>query len=510
MRSPMLVRPPAPRLLKLLAGALALNLMAACSVGPHYTRPESPLPEQFDQSLPEQQAVRSEAVSSAMWSDLGGPELQTLLARALSANTQIEQATARLAETRALSGLTVYSLFPTVTAGADAERSGSSPADPFAFPDQANTERYRVGFDMQWEIDLFGSLRNQSDAIFRRLAADQAHQRAVQIAIIAETAQAWYAWRGAEQQMVLLDRQIERKQQQQALLEKTLRAGRSNALDSARAELELSRLLAERPNIELQRIRQEQRLAVLTAWPVAQLRQHLSTQSDWTLPALSKLGEPRDWLLRRPDISAAERHLAAAYSDVGYETAQYFPILNLIGDFGWTAQSFGALGGGDSQRWSFGPSLSWRFLDFGRVKQQVKAAEARAQGAQALYQETVLKALEETENALAQWRAVNQRAARLQRAERLAAEAERLAELRYQAGADSLFELLDAQHQRISAESETLQAKVDQATALVALYKALAGDFAERSPTDAAVNPSAGQTNDALNNQSTESTDSRS
>ena len=310
--------------------------------------------------------------------------------------------------------------------------------------------------------------------------------------------------------MVLLDRQIERKQQQQALLEKTLRAGRSNALDSARAELELSRLLAERPNIELQRIRQEQRLAVLTAWPVAQLRQHLSTQSDWTLPALSKLGEPRDWLLRRPDISAAERHLAAAYSDVGYETAQYFPILNLIGDFGWTAQSFGALGGGDSQRWSFGPSLSWRFLDFGRVKQQVKAAEARAQGAQALYQETVLKALEETENALAQWRAVNQRAARLQRAERLAAEAERLAELRYQAGADSLFELLDAQHQRISAESETLQAKVDQATALVALYKALAGDFAERSPTDAAVNPSAGQTNDALNNQSTESTDSRS
>ena len=85
-----------------------------------------------------------------------------------------------------------------------------------------------------------------------------------------------------------------------------------------------------------------------------------------------------------------------------------------------------------------------------------------------------------------------------------------MAELRYQAGADSLFELLDAQHQRISAESETLQAKVDQATALVALYKALAGDFAERSPTDAAVNPSAGQTNDALNNQSTESTDSRS
>ncbi|MBD8526342.1 efflux transporter outer membrane subunit [Pseudomarimonas arenosa] len=460
---------------------LCAALLSACTVGPQYQRPEQPLPAQFEQAP----IVDPQPGQQTMWADLGGAELQTLITRALEANTQVEQAAARLAETRALSGLSVYALFPTVTAAADAERSKSSPGDPFSMPDQGTAERYRAGFDALWEIDLFGSLRNQSRAIYRRAAADQAELAAVQIAVIAETAQTWYARRGAAQQLALLNQQIDRKQQQQALLQKTLEAGRSNALDSARVELELRSLLAERPALENELLRQEQRLAVLTAWPLAELRQHLAEEFDWPpLPALRSVGTPRDWLLRRPDIAAAERRLAAAYSDIGYETAQYFPILNLVGDFGWTAQSFGALGGGASERWRFGPSLSWRFLDFGRVKRYVKAAEARAAGAEAAYRDTVLRALEETENALAQLRAVNQRAAELQLAEASAVAAERLAEQRFEAGADSLFELLDAQRQRIASEREALQARIDQATALVAVYKALAGDFAEVLQSD--------------------------
>lgn len=465
-------------LLKPLALGLSSVLLAACTVGPPYSRPDFELPQQFDQAAAG--ASEQVAVGPTMWASLGGAELQTLIERALQANTQIEQAAARLAETRALSGLTLYALFPTVTAEAGGERSKSSAGDPFSMPGQGITERYRAGFDASWEIDLFGSLRNQSNAIYRRVAANAAEWRAVQIAISAETAQAWYALRGVSMQLALLNQQIERTQQQQELLGKTLAAGHTNALDSARAELQLRRLLAEQPSLESERVRQEQRLAVLTAWPVAELRQHLSDSTEWqTLPLLRSVGTPRDWLLRRPDIAAAERRLAAAYSDVGYEKAQYFPILNLVGDLGWTAQTFGALGGGGSERWSFGPSLSWRFLDFGRVKQYVKAAEARADAAEAAYRETVLQALEETENALARLRASNQRIEQLALAEASAVEAERLAELRYQAGADSLFELLDAQRQRIESESEALQARIDQATALVAVYKALAGDFAE-------------------------------
>lgn len=177
-------------------------------------------------------------------------------------------------------------------------------------------------------------------------------------------------------------------------------------------------------------------------------------------------------------MHAAERRLAAAYSDVGTQVAEYFPKLELFGSFGWTAQSFGDLGESASQRWRWGPSLSWSFLDFGRVRQRVKAAEARADGARAAFDETVLRALEETENALAGYRAANRAAVELDEAARAAGEAARLAKLRFDVGADDALSLLDAERSRIEFEARAIEAHVARATSLAQLYKALAGDFA--------------------------------
>jgi len=474
-------RKPGTAGLRRAAIALGLGLaLSACTVGPEYLRPAIELPETFQLADPEARAE----VPRLLWSSFGSSELDALIDRALVANTSVEQAAARLQETRALAGLTTYSLFPTVTAGAGAERSQPSGRDPFIPPDATQrTDTYRAGFDTQWEIDLFGSLRNQSRQIFQRVEADTAALADVRLSVVAETAQSWFALRGARQQVALGQRQLANLEANVALLQSLLDAGRGTAFDLARAQVLARSVAARLPQFEAAVVRHEQRLAVLTAWPLAELRLRLDAEALElpALPELQTVGTPAQWLQRRPDIRAAERRIAAAYSEVGYETAQFFPVLTLFGDFGWTAQGFGDLGSSGAERWSFGPSLSWRFLDAGRVRQFVRAAEARADGAEAAYRETVLRALEETENALAGLRAANRSALEYTLARDAAEEAARLARLRFDAGASGYLEVLDAERGQIEAQSEALQAEVERATALAAVYKALAGDFAGAS-----------------------------
>ncbi|MCI1709931.1 MAG: TolC family protein [Chiayiivirga sp.] len=455
---------------------IAAAVLTGCTVGPEYVRPEPGMPSRFDQATAE---AAAQPAQTQVWEAFGDAELDALIERALDANTTIAQAAARFEETLALRGLIPYSWFPTINASADAERSDPSGEDPFLPTDQTRTDTYRAGFDASWEIDLFGSLRNQSSAVRRRTEANAAELAQVRLSIVAETAQSFFALRGARARQRLHESNLAKLGESVELVATLESHGRSTALDVARIRAQRSALAAQQAQLDADVVRHEQRLAVLTAQPVAQLRQQLDPQAALPpLPALVTLGTPQQWLQRRPDVRAAERRLAAAYSDVGTETAEFFPKLNLFGSFGWTAQGFGDLGSGSAERWAWGPSLSWSFLDAGRVRQRVKAAEARADGARAAFDETVLRALEETENALAGYRAANRAAGELDDAARAAGEAAQLATLRFEAGVDDALSLLDAERTRIDFEARAVEAGVARATALAQLYKALAGDFA--------------------------------
>jgi multidrug efflux system outer membrane protein len=454
--------------------ALAAAL-AACTVGPRHRVPEVALPLKFDQATAD---AAAQPAASGLWAAFGSNELDALIARALEANTTIAQAAARLAETRALSGLSPYSLAPTITAEAGSDRSKFSVDDPFGPPGGLRTETYRAGFDASWEIDLFGGLRSENRAIKRRVEADTASLADVRLSIIAETAQAWFALIGARERHALKERQLVNLEENIAILEARVDAGSSSQLDLARAEAQLRSLAATVPVAESDLVRQEQRLAVLTAWPVETLRMRLASATAIPeLPALVATGTPEEWLRRRPDIRAAERELAAATHDVGDEIAEFFPKVELIGSFGWTGQERSAIGEAAAERWSYGPSITWTFLNFGRVMQNYRASQARRSGAIARYQETVLRALEETENALAGFRAANRAEDQLRAGATAAAEAARLARMRYEVGAGDYLALLDAERTRLDLEDQHVQAATNRATALAALYKALAGDI---------------------------------
>jgi outer membrane protein, multidrug efflux system len=245
----------------------------------------------------------------------------------------------------------------------------------------------------------------------------------------------------------------------------------------ARATAQARAVAASLPEAEAEVVRQEQRLAVLTAWPIDDLRVQLDPATVMPeLPTMVTTGAPADWLRRRPDIREAERRLAAATADVGVEVAEYFPRLELMGNFGWTAPSSSLIGDAQAERWFYGPVLSWRFLDVGRVRQGVRAAEARRDAALAGYNETVLRALEETENALAGLRAANRAAIELGLAVAAAAEATGLAQLRYSAGASDYLAVLDAERSWLEVADRLVHARTRRATSLAAVHKALAGD----------------------------------
>jgi len=455
------------------AAVLAAALLASCTVGPRYEEPATPMPARFDQASAE---AASEPAGAGLWAGFDSTELDELIARALEANTTIAQANARLLENRAISGTSVYYWFPTVTTVADRQRSSFSTQDPLAPPGGFTSDVYRAGFDATWEIDLFGSLRNEFRAQDRRTEADAAALADAQLTIVAETAQAWFALIGARERLALQRRQLANLQENVRILDARVEAGSSNALDLAQAEAEMRSVAATVPQAEADLVREEQRLAVLTAWPIATLRGHLSPQTRLpALPAMVATGTPEDWLKRRPDIRAAERRLAASYSDIGDEIAEYFPKVTLLGSFGWTAEERDQVGDSDTERWYYGPSISWRFLDFGRIRQGVKAAEARRDGAIAAYQEAVLIALEETENALAAFRAANQSESELRQGAAAAREAARLAHLRYETGASDYLAVLVAERQQINLEDQHVQSETRRATSLAALYKALAG-----------------------------------
>ena len=451
--------------------------LAACTVGPKYVEPQIVVPKAFDQA--ESQTLNN-PVSTQTFQAFGSAALDGFIARALAENTSILQAAARLDEARAYRGLTKYSLFPTVTAAAGKERSKVSGADPQAQPGIAISDRYDAGFDVAWEIDLFGSLRNQSAAVILRMQAADAALADMRRLIVAEVGQTFFGALGGREGIAVTERNLANLQEGERITNVLFEAGRGTELDLARAK---SLRLTVVSNLALQRaelVRQELRLASLTSTPVGDVRAQLLKQAEIPdLPELQAVGDVQQWLKRRPDVAAAELNLRAQTRDVGAQVAEYFPKLNLLGSFGSVAGSGGDLFSSGTNRWRFGPSISWQFLNFGRVGQYVKAEQAQVDGATAAYQETILRALEETEGALANFRAANESTAALGEATAQAERARELAELRFEAGASDYLVVLDAQRQRLSLDDQLIQAKTARATALAMLYKALAGDFVE-------------------------------
>jgi multidrug efflux system outer membrane protein len=458
------------------AGAITAALLAGCTVGPRYVRPRTDLPADFVEARGYDAA---QPVASRLWHSFGDPVLDRLIDAALARNKTLAQATAQLKEARALRGLENFAFLPTVTAAASRNTTKYSNENPLIPPNIGKVTTFTAGFDASWEIDLFGgSVSARRAAVAEERAAGSAVEAARQ-SVVAEVAQTYFSLRAEQERLRVQRRNVSNLEENQRLLEARLDGGRGTELDVASARALYLGTASRLPQTEATIARDEQRLAVLTAEPVETLRTQLGPPAPLPqLPALVTIGTPEAWLRRRPDVLQAEQKLISATAQIGVEASNFFPQLTLLGGFNWTAQVAKDIGSSAARQWNYGPSLSWSFLDIGRVRQRVLAQKARAAGAVAAYENTVLLALEETENGLSGYRAANQTAVALEGAVKAARDATTLAQARFDGGAIDTLDLLQTERSQLDLEDQLATAESQRATALAALYKALVGDFA--------------------------------
>ena len=457
---------------KLFMPSLLVLALSACAVGPDYHTPNT---EPAHISAANLKGFDQARVDGIWWQQFDDPTLNQLVTQSLNGNRELRVAFARLRAARAIRDDVSNDRMPTVTSRASSEvGKGQIPGQT---EKRVNSERYDLGLDMAWEIDLFGRIQRQlqaSDADEQVAAADLYQ---LQVTLIAELVDAYGELRGAQlRERIALDN-LKNQQDSKAITESLRDAGVGDELDVMRADARLAGVEASVPQLQAEQVRQRNRIATLLGERPEQLSVDLSPTQ---LPAIAKalnIGNPGDLLQRRPDILSAERKLAAATARIGVAKADLFPRVSLSGFLGFTAGRGSQIGSAAANAWALGPTITWPAFDLGSVRARLRGAGADAEGALANYEQQVLLALEEAENAFSDYAKRQQRLVSLIRQSESSRTAAELAAIRYREGTVDFLVLLDAQRERLAAEDSQAQAEVEVYSAVVAIYKALGGGW---------------------------------
>jgi len=463
----------------LLAASAAVWLAAGCAVGPNYKTPPVSAPTNFTGAAPAG-FTTNEPVAD-WWRGFGDAELVRLVERAVSSNLDLRIATAHLLQARALRLGAKADFFPVAEGQASYTNLKYSEAELFNAPGAPlHQELYNAGFDATWELDIFGRVRRAYESSTASMRAVAATRRDVQISLVSEVARNYFELRGAQNELAVLRRNAENQNQTLKITLARLEAGAGTELDVARARAQLNNTLAEIPPMESAAMHATHRLGVLTGQPPEALLEELQTAQPLpALPPLVAIGNPAQLLRRRPDIRAAERNLAAATAAIGVSVADLFPRVTFNGAIGLEAETFSGLGQPGSGTRSFGPAITWAALDYAHVRARIKAAGAVADAQLAQYQKTVLTSLEETENALVDFGRSRARREYLSESVKASQSAADLAHTQYENGATDFLTVLDAERVLLEAQNQLAQTETQTATALVAVYKSLAGGWPE-------------------------------
>jgi NodT family efflux transporter outer membrane factor (OMF) lipoprotein len=353
--------------------------------------------------------------------------------------------------------------------------------------DERNTYTFSLQSNATWELDLFGRVRRGVEAARAQTGASAADFSALQVAIVGQVASTYVDLRGTQERLRVARENADNQMQTLQIVQKRFDAGRGSDFDIARAREQYESTLARVPALEARIAVDEHRLAVLAGNQPGTLPGLDAPKPLPALPASIDPGTPANLLRRRPDVAAAEYRLHAATARVGVATADLFPRLSIVGLIGTQAFAASSLFTADSQASLIAFGVDWSFLDVGRVRARIVAARSDAAGSLAQYQQTVLLALEDTENALIIYARAQAEDKQLERAANDGAEAARLARIRYQEGLIDLFEVLDAERQMLQAQDAFADGRTRSANAAVSLYRALAGGWPQRPASDAAV-----------------------
>ena len=470
---------------RVLVASVLTVALAACMVGPDHVRPSTPVAARFVHEPAEPLTLAPQPLPDAdFWNTFDDPSLTHLVDEALLANHDLRIALTRFDRANALLRGAGFDRFPTLTAGAEgADARASADQAPGLARGERDGERYSAGIEMAWELDLFGRVRRGVESQRAEAAASAADLAALQVAIVAEVGRSYIELRGLQERLQVARDNAANQRETLRIVQARLDAGSATGFDRARASAQLEATLARVPALEAEAAVLIHRLAVLAGKTPGALAVDLARPAGLpALPTPVDPGTPGELLRRRPDIAAAEQRLHAATARIGVATADLFPRFTLGGLIGSQAIDAGDLFERDSETRLVALGIDWSFLDVGRVRARIAAANADAAGELARYQKTVALALEESENALVRYRNTRIEDSHLQQAAEDSTRAAGLARRRYDAGATGLLEVLEAERTRLQAQDALADVRTRAAIAAIAVYKAMAGGWPSRIP----------------------------
>jgi NodT family efflux transporter outer membrane factor (OMF) lipoprotein len=458
--------------------------LTGCSVGPDYVKPEVAAPKQWSEAKTAK--ANSPGAYSDWWKTFRDPVLNGLINEAVTSNLDLQQAAARLREARAQRTIAFAAGLPSLSARNNVSRrlnsssfsqsSGSSSAGGFGFGQQI-INIFQMGFDAQWEIDLFGGIRRSVEAADAAIEAEEENSKDLLVSLLAEIARNYIDVRANQQLIAVTRKHLIAQQETLALAETRKQAGLASDLEVAQARSQLAVTGAQLPVYDTAEKTAIHALSILLGREPGALLNRFVQSAQIPVaanPALADL--PSELLRRRPDIRRAERQLAAVNAQIGVATAEFYPKFNLaafIGLQNLKITDFTPIG----KSWSMASTLTMPLFNWGKLQANIKGKKALYEQSFLAYRKTILDAFKEVEDALASYANEQERREALAKAVEADHLAVDLANERYRKGLTSFWDVLLAEKDLYRAQSSFFESDAKTSLQLVALYKALGGGW---------------------------------
>jgi multidrug efflux system outer membrane protein len=465
--------PPAAAV-RLLSIAVAASLLGGCAaVGPNYERPQMPVPVQYRFV----NAAEGASLADLPWFQVfDDPALQALIKEAIASNLDLRTAAARVEEMRARAGIAKSFLYPQIDGLAQGTIRQATTGQQTVDEAEDTTHASGVfGFQLSWELDLFGRLRRQQEAALALVLASDQARRGVLVTLIGDVASNYFLLRELDVQLDISRRTLELNDQTVTYFRNRLDGGVSNRLELDRIQANRSRTAATIPEIEQQIAIVENAISLLLGRPPGPIAREGVGLAE--LPPPIPPGLPASLLERRPDIAEAEHLLIASNADIGAARALFFPTINLTGFLGGVSGDLTSFLGGEGGVWSAGLGLLQPIFQAGRNRRNLEAMQARFEQALAQYQKAALNGYREVANSLITIQKLAESRVERQLGVTALQDASALSRDRYDSGLSSYIEILTADQDLFTQELILAQTRGAELRARAELYRTLGGGW---------------------------------
>lgn len=469
---------------QIVGGVILVLMVVGCKAGPDYKRPVVDVPSTYRQALAPDVSTASSGTGSIAdeeWATIFQDKvLENLVGQALANNLDLRIAAQRVLEAKAQVGVTRSQQMPSISGGGSysalqvpsnlaGTKNDGSPANSFFNGGGPSASA-------AWNLDFWGLYRRQTEAARAELLASEWGQRATRIALIQGVSEAYFELRRLDAQKVITENTIRARQDSLKLTQALEEHGAGSLADVRQAEELLHAAQANLPDLRRQIAIEENTISVLLGNNPGDIERGLPVEAQ-SHPQEIAVGLPSDLLERRPDVRQAEAKLIAANARIGVARAQYFPQISLTSLGGAASNQLNAISTGPTAYWYAAGSISEPIFDGGRIRNNYRLSKAQQQDMLLEYQKTILNSLKDVSNSLVTYKETKQRREEQAEQVRSAADAVRLARLRYSGGNTSYLEVLTTDTDLYSAQLLLAQAQQQEAASLVEVYVAIGGGW---------------------------------